>query len=129
MDEGASRGRRVVVIVGALAVPVVLAGAVVFGMRDGPVRERPGSAPAQNAAPATPEGEPTYGRYVPPEMAPQVGTKAPPQPSVPVVRPRRTTTPTASPSPTRRTRRPCPAGWDDVGWMHRWCERQGDHDD
>lgn len=128
-DEGAPRGRRVVVIVGAFAVPVVLAGAVVFGMRAGPVRERPESTPAPHAAPATPESEPTYGKYVPPGREPQVATKPPPQPSVPVVRPRRATAPTLSVSPTQRVRRPCPAGWDDVEWMRRWCERHGHHDD
>jgi hypothetical protein len=127
VDERASRGRRVALIVAAFAVPVLVASVIAVGMRDEPVRDRPETAgtPVQNIAPAAPESEPTYGKYVPPESEPQVATKAPKRAPAPVVKPRKKVTPTPSPSPTRRVRRPCPAGWDDVWWMRRWCERHG----
>ncbi len=126
LDERASRGRRVAVIVGAFAVPVLVASVIAVGMRDEPVRDRPETAgtPVQNIAPAAPESEPTYGKYVPPEQEPQAATKAPKRAPTPV-KPRKTATPTPAPSPTGRARRPCPAGWDDVWWMRRWCERHG----
>ena len=126
MEERAPRGRRVAVIVGAFAVPVLVASVIAVGMRDEPVRERPEVAgtPVQNAAPAVPESEPTYGEYVPPESKPQVATKVPEQPPA-RPKPRKTVAPAPEPEPTKRARRPCPAGWDDVWWMRRWCERHG----
>ncbi|WP_143118725.1 MULTISPECIES: hypothetical protein [Actinomadura] len=125
VDAGASRGRRVAVVVAVCAVPVLVASVVAFGLRDGPVRERPETAgtPAGDVR-TTPQGEPTFGTYVPPESEPQAATKPPKRAPAPVVRPRRTAKPTPSPTPTR-ARRPCPAGWEDVWWMRRWCERQG----
>lgn len=126
VDEGASRGRRVAVVVAAFAVPVLVASVIAFGLRDEPVRERPETAgtPAGNVPQATPEGEPTFGAYVPPESEPQVATKPPKRAPAPAVTPRRRATPSPSPTPPR-ARRPCPAGWEDVWWMRRWCEREG----
>lgn len=126
-ERGASRGRQIAVISAAFLVPVLVASVIAVGMRDEPVRERPETAgtTARNATPATPETEPTYGEYVPPESEPQIATKVPKRAPAPVTRPRRTASPEPSPTPTRRVRRPCPAGWDDVWWMRRWCERHG----
>ncbi|MFB4311260.1 hypothetical protein [Actinomadura sp. GTD37] len=125
VDERASRRGRVAVIVGAFLVPVLVASVIAVGMRDEPVRERPETAgtPVQSLASATPDSEPTYGKYVPPESEPQVATKAPERPPARVAKPRRTVAP--KPSPPEQSRRPCPAGWDDVWWMRRWCERHG----
>ncbi|TDD59426.1 hypothetical protein E1293_46435 [Actinomadura darangshiensis] len=124
--EGASRGRRIAVVAAAFAVPVLVASVIAFGLRDDPVRERPETAatPTRQAAPAPPEGEPTFGRYVPPEADPQVASKAPERAPAPVVKPRKTK-PAPAPSPSARGQRPCPAGWEDVWWMRRWCEPQG----
>ncbi|TMR01850.1 hypothetical protein ETD83_13790 [Actinomadura soli] len=128
VDARSSRGKRIGVVAGAFVVPVVLASLVAFGLREDPVRERPetvGSS-ARNVTPAvTPEGEPTYGEYVPPESEPQAGTKAPKRAPLPEAVPRKKRTP--KPSPSFRTRRPCPPGWEDVWWMHRWCEPQHAH--
>ncbi|MFA1541040.1 hypothetical protein [Actinomadura monticuli] len=126
MDERAPRGRRVALIVGAFLVPVLAASVIAVGMRDEPARERPETAGTrvQNYAPATPESEPTFGTYVPPDSEPQAATRTPERRPAPVTKPRKTTAPTPSPSPTR-VRRPCPAGWQDVWWMRRWCERHG----
>jgi hypothetical protein len=125
VDEGASRGRRFAVIAAAFAIPVLVASVIAFGLRDEPVRETPETAgtPVRNEAP-TPEGEPTFGRYVPPESGPEAATKAPRKAPVPSAPPRRKAAPTPSSSPTQG-RRPCPAGWEDVWWMRRWCEQQG----
>ncbi|MGI5204315.1 hypothetical protein ACQEU6_22370 [Spirillospora sp. CA-108201] len=120
MGGESSRGRRIAVVAAAFAVPVLVASVIAFGLRDQPARERPESAgtPARSAAPA---GEPTFGAYVPPEAEPQVATKPPKRAPRPVVTPRKAT-PAPAPSPTVRGRRPCPAGWEDVWWMRRWCE-------
>jgi hypothetical protein len=129
--ERASRGRRVAVIAGAFLVPIVVASVIAVGLREAPVSERPETAgtPVQNAEPATPEIEPTYGKYVPPESDQQAATKAvPTRAPAPVAKPRKSATPAPTPSPTRQVRRPCPSGWDDVWWMRRWCERQGYRD-
>lgn len=127
MYERSSRGMRIGVVAGAFVAPVVLASLVAFGLRGEPVRERPETAgtSAQRVTPSvTPEGEPTYGEYVPPGPEPQAATKAPERAPAPVTTPRKRRTP--KPSPTTRTRRPCPPGWEDVWWMHRWCWRHGD---
>ncbi|MFI0482311.1 hypothetical protein [Actinomadura sp. 9N215] len=128
VGERSSRGVRIGVVAGAFVVPVVLASLLAFGLRGEPVRERPESAgsSARNATPTvTPEGEPTYGEYVPPEPESQAATKAPERAPVRKVVPRKRVTP--RPSPSTRTRRPCPPGWEDVWWMRRWCERQYGH--
>ncbi|MEU9844973.1 hypothetical protein AB0C69_37835 [Actinomadura sp. NPDC048032] len=122
--EESPRGRRITVVAAAFAVPVLVASAIAFGLRDEPARERPESAggPARSVAPA-PEGEPTFGTYVPPETEPQVATKPPRRAPRPAVTPRRASpAPAPTPSPSARGRRPCPAGWEDVWWMRRWCE-------
>ncbi|WUH97749.1 hypothetical protein OHR68_30155 [Spirillospora sp. NBC_00431] len=123
-----SRAKRIGVVAGAFVVPVVLASLIAFGLREEPVRERPEtagpSAPGGTPA-ATPEGEPTYGEYVPPESGPQAGTKQPRRAPVREAAPRKAKTP--RPSPSVRTRRPCPRGWEDVWWMRRWCERPHGH--
>lgn len=121
--EESPRGRRIAVVAAAFAVPVLVASVIAFGLREEPVRERPESAgpPARSEASAEPEGEPTIGTYVPPAAEPQVVTKPPKRAPRPVVTPRRGT-PTPAPSPSVRGRRPCPAGWEDVWWMRRWCE-------
>jgi len=132
VEERASRGRRAALIAGVLLVPVVLVSVIAVGLRDAPVSERPETAgtPVHNAESATPEIEPTFGKYVPPESDQQVATKAvPTRAPAPVKKPRKTATPESTPSPTKRVRRPCPSGWDDVWWMRRWCERQGGHGD
>ncbi|SNR48740.1 hypothetical protein SAMN06265355_103157 [Actinomadura mexicana] len=123
VGEDSPRGRRIMVVAAAFAVPVLVASVIAFGLRDEPVRERPESAggSARSVAPAAPEGEPTFGTYVPPEAEPQVATKPPKRAPRPVVTPRKRT-PTPAPSPSVRERRPCPAGWEDVWWMRRWCE-------
>ncbi|WP_141578408.1 hypothetical protein [Actinomadura sp. WMMA1423] len=122
--EEPRRGRRITVVAAAFAVPVLVASVIAFGLRDEPVRERPESAggAARSAAPVTPDGEPTFGKYVPPESEPQVATKPPKRVPRPVVTPRRRATPAPSPSTSVPGRRPCPAGWEDVWWMRRWCE-------
>ncbi|MFI0373433.1 hypothetical protein ACH35V_36710 [Actinomadura sp. 1N219] len=126
VEERSSRGVRIGVVAGAFAVPVVLASLVAFGLRDEPVRERPGTVgSARSATPAVTPGEPTYGEYVPPEAEPQAGTKAPKRAPAQEAVPRKSRTP--KPSPSFRTRRPCPPGWEDVWWMHRWCEPQHAH--
>lgn len=127
--ERASRGRRIAMIAAAFAVPVLVASMVAVGMRDEPGRERPETAgtPVQNLASVTPESEPTYGEYVPPEQEPEPATKAPRRAPAPVTKPRKSATPEPTPTPSR-VRRPCPAGWDDVWWMRRWCERRGHRD-
>ncbi|MFA1548648.1 hypothetical protein [Actinomadura chokoriensis] len=128
VEERASRGGRRALVAAAFVVPVLVVSAIVFGMGEEPVRERPQTAGArvQAVEPATPGSEPTYGKYVPPETGPQAATKAPEREPAPVTRPRKTVAPT--PSPTKRAQRPCPAGWEDVWWMRRWCERHGYHD-
>ena len=116
-------------IAGAFLVPVVVASVIAVGLREGPAPQRPETAgtPVQHVAPAAPETEPTYGRYVPPESEQQAATKAVPKRApAPVTKPRKAVTP--SPSPTGRVRRPCPSGWDDVRWLRRWCERNGYRD-
>ncbi|MES9537372.1 MULTISPECIES: hypothetical protein [unclassified Actinomadura] len=120
--EDPPRGRRVAVVAAAFAVPVLVASVIAFGLRDEPVRERPESAgrSAESTSPA-PEGEPTFGRYVPPEAEPQVATKPPKRAPRPAVTPPRKARPAPSPS-TSVPGRPCPAGWEDVWWMRRWCE-------
>ncbi|WP_433467022.1 hypothetical protein [Spirillospora sp. CA-128828] len=122
VDEGTSRGKRIAVVAVAFAVPVLLASVIAVGLREEPAQERPETAGTPQRI-VTPEGEPTFGRYVPPETQPQAATKAPDRPPRPAVTPRRTT-PAPSPSPSARVRRPCPAGWDDVWWMRQWCEGQ-----
>ena len=129
VEERTSRGRRAAVIAGAFLVPVVVASVIAVGLREGPAPQRPETAgtPVQHVAPAAPETEPTYGRYVPPESEQQAATKAVPKRApAPVTKPRKAVTP--SPSPTGRVRRPCPSGWDDVRWLRRWCERNGYRD-
>lgn len=111
---------------GAFLVPVVAATLIAFGLRGEPGPGRPeaeGTATQTVRPAATPEGEPTYGEYVPPEPEPQAGTKAPERAPAPEVTPRKRRTP--KPSAPSRTRRACPPGWDDVWWLHRWCERHG----
>ncbi|MEU8122159.1 hypothetical protein AB0C21_25925 [Spirillospora sp. NPDC049024] len=121
--EDPPRGRRAAVVAAAFAVPVLVASVIAFGLRDEPVRERPESAgrSAESTSPA-PEGEPTFGRYVPPEAEPQVATKPPKRAPGPAVTPPRKARPAPSPSTSVPGRRPCPAGWEDVWWMRRWCE-------
>ncbi|MFC4055440.1 hypothetical protein ACFOY4_37640 [Actinomadura syzygii] len=126
VDERSSRGRRIGIVAGAFIVPIVVASVVAFGLRDEPARERPEAAASgqQTMTPtATPEGEPTYGEYVPPDAEPQAATKAPKRAPAPVTTPRKRKP--AQQAPGSRTRRPCPPGWDDVWWLHRWCERNG----
>lgn len=110
---------------GAFVVPVVVVSVVAFGLRGEPARERPEAASSgQRVTPSvTPEGEPTYGEYVPPDVEPQAATKAPKRAPVPVTSPRKRRPP--QPAPGARTRRPCPPGWEDVWWLRRWCERNG----
>jgi len=127
VDERAPRGRRVALIVGAFLVPVLVASVIAVGMRNEPGRGRPETAgtQVQNYAPTTPESEPTFGTYVPPDSEPQAATKTPERRPGPVTKPRRSAAPTPSPSTSKRVGRPCPAGWEDVWWMRRWCERHG----
>ncbi|TDB87277.1 hypothetical protein E1264_15230 [Actinomadura sp. KC216] len=128
VDARPSRGVRIGVVAGAFVVPVVVASLIAFGLREEPVRERPESvgSTGRTAGPAvTPEGEPTYGEYVAPEPGPQAGTKPPKRTPVQKAVPRKRWAP--RPSPSIRTRRPCPPGWEDVWWMHRWCWPQDGH--
>ncbi|MFG2085140.1 MULTISPECIES: hypothetical protein [unclassified Spirillospora] len=128
VDESSSRGKWIGVAAGAVVVPVVLVTLIVFGSREEPPGDLPGTVgtSAQKVAPA-PAGEPTYGKYIPPEQEPQAATKAPRRAPAPRATPRRTRRPT-SPSPSPSTRRPCPPGWEDVWWMRRWCEQRDDRD-
>ncbi|MEU8797272.1 hypothetical protein [Spirillospora sp. NPDC048819] len=132
VDERSSRAKWIGVAAGVFVVPVVLATVIVFGASEESPGELPGTVgtSAQKVAPAVPAGEPTYGEYIPPEQEPQAATKAPNRAPAPRTTPRRTRRPPApSPSPSQTTtRRPCPPGWEDVWWMRRWCERQGDRD-
>ncbi|TDD82855.1 hypothetical protein [Actinomadura rubrisoli] len=128
MEERAPGRRRIALVAGAFLVPVLIATVVAFALRE-PVAEKPESAgsPVQQVAPSTPGGEPTYGKFVPPEARPQVETRAPDRPpSVPTpkVTPKKRK---ASPRPSRppQVRPPCPHGWGHVPWWRPWCLRNG----
>jgi hypothetical protein len=104
-------------LIGGVAVPAVLAGAIVVAVRGGGGAEKPApQVTITRAAPPTPRPRPrvypTYGEYVPPRVVATV-TGVPVQP----------TTPTATPSPSPRFS--CPPDWWMNPWLRRWCRVRG----
>ena len=111
-----------VLLIGAVAAPVVTGGAIAMAVRNGGDEKGPiPSAAATRAAPPPvaprprPRVYPTYGEYVPPRPV------AAPAPSRPSVKP---TQPTRTPEPTR-ARPTCPSDWERVPWLRRWCQTHG----
>ncbi|MFI6518406.1 hypothetical protein ACIBF1_22815 [Spirillospora sp. NPDC050679] len=105
--------------------PVVLVGALAFGLDDDEPARRPAAGPAPVARVQTPkpsESNPTFGKYVPPKPE-----EKPPAPPVRTVKP---TAPKVRDTPTRRPRQPeyrrsCPPSWQEIPFLRRWCERNG----
>src|SRR6476469_6523392 len=68
VDERSSR-KWIGVVAGAFLVPVVVCSVVAFGLREEPVKERPGTSSGHEVSPVV-TAEPTYGQFVAPEQEP-----------------------------------------------------------
>jgi hypothetical protein len=111
-------GGGIVVLIGALATPAVLAGAVAVARNLGDGSGQPApritatrAAPSPPARPRPPLAYPTYGEFVPPRPIATLTRKAVP-----------TATKTPKPQPSKRI---CPPSWQRNPWLRRWCEANG----
>jgi hypothetical protein len=106
-----------VLLIGGVAVPALLAGGIAMAVHRGGGEESvapPKTQPAVTSAVPRPKPSvyPTYGEYVPPRPVEKVTRPAP-------------VTTRGSATPTPSARPPCPGDWRENPWLRRWCWRHG----